>query len=352
MTYLFVLPELDAAAGDHYIHSQGLAAAMARCDSVQPSIVVLKPAASPVQHGTVVTRYLARMRLRRGLSLLRILLALRARDTVFVRISPYALLLAVIASRLRRFRVVFWHATWKPGIARDARRSELVMRFAIRRVDRFVTYPSVMAEYYVNEFGVRRDRVRLVPNNVETSHARARAWPLPGSGARVLFAGRLSERKGAADLPAIAAELRAQSGSAVEIVVAGTGPTALDGTPGLTLIGEVPNAELLNLISQSDVVIKPSYEEGCSRVLQEAMTLGIPLVTYDIPPSRELLGSAAADCCVPVGSHELFARRIIEMLRLDDEGRARLTRRLHAIAIDFRSDAVAMSLCAATLDDP
>jgi glycosyltransferase involved in cell wall biosynthesis len=65
--------------------------------------------------------------------------------------------------------------------------------------------------------------------------------------------------------------------------------------------GEVRQDEVIELISASDIYVLPSRFEAASVVMLEAMLLGIPIVSNDIPSGREFLGEDAvlADTAVP-----------------------------------------------------
>jgi glycosyltransferase involved in cell wall biosynthesis len=56
--------------------------------------------------------------------------------------------------------------------------------------------------------------------------------------------------------------------------------------------GEVSPAEVAALISCGDIFVLPSHFEAVGMVMLEAMRLGVPVISNDIPSSREFLGEA------------------------------------------------------------
>jgi glycosyltransferase involved in cell wall biosynthesis len=54
--------------------------------------------------------------------------------------------------------------------------------------------------------------------------------------------------------------------------------------------GEVSPDEVSALVSASDIFVLPSHYEAVSMVMLEAMLLGIPVISNDIPSAREFLG--------------------------------------------------------------
>jgi glycosyltransferase involved in cell wall biosynthesis len=284
-------------------------------------------------------------------TLLRELWRLGTGDVAYVRISMGALALALAIRPLRGYEVAYWHSTWQESLrAKVLNRRDRLFAFLVGRVEHFVTFPATLATFYRDWFGVPADAVRLVPNNVDIGDEEPFPWPhedgASGNRPRLLFVGRLSERKGGHDLGAIGEEV-ARRFPGVEIVVAGDGPwrERLEGGPGLTLLGSIENRRVLSLIRQADVVLQPSVSEGCSRVLQESMTLGTPIVFYDIPPSVEVAGHAVADAlAVPTADVRALVDRVEAVLAMTTGERASLSATLRRRGDAYTSGAVAESL--------
>jgi glycosyltransferase involved in cell wall biosynthesis len=344
---VFVLPALDLAGDEHFAHSVDLARAVMESSRVRSSVLVLRPPLRPwPAHDTVTVQYLPSVRPARAMRFAGYLLRLGPRDVVFVRISTQALSIALALSRLRGFRVVFWHSTWQPGLSGGGARKDRRLSFLLPAVDALISYPEIVAEYYRTTYGLVTSKVKVVPNNVSLDHMMHRAWPTDASIDRLLYVGRLSARKGSQDLPRIARELQRQGLSSARIVVAGHGPLlpSLEGDPGLVLLGAVPNTEVLSLMKQAHVLLMPSYAEGCSRVLQEACALGLPVALYDIPPSRSLLGNLAQDLCVRLGNSSGLASKARELRSLPSDRREKLEERMRGQSFQWKSSTVADQL--------
>ena len=58
-------------------------------------------------------------------------------------------------------------------------------------------------------------------------------------------------------------------------------------TDSFKLLGEIPYPHIAQLMVQAVAVINPSYFEGWSTTVEEAKSLGVPLVLSDIPVHRE-----------------------------------------------------------------
>lgn len=59
--------------------------------------------------------------------------------------------------------------------------------------------------------------------------------------------------------------------------------------PWVTLLGEVPHAEMPALLATADVVMNTSIAEGMSNAVLEAMAMGRALLVSDIPAHREIV---------------------------------------------------------------
>ncbi len=64
------------------------------------------------------------------------------------------------------------------------------------------------------------------------------------------------------------------------------------------------------VISQSDCIVLPSYREGLSMVLLEAMAMGKPVITTDTPGCRQTVDSGKNGFLVPVKNSEALALAI------------------------------------------
>jgi glycosyltransferase involved in cell wall biosynthesis len=112
----------------------------------------------------------------------------------------------------------------------------------------------------------------------------------------VLFFARLSNLKGAGDLPTICARvLEARDDSAIVICGLEGSESApvhralqhLERTGRVAFMGFVSESIKEWLFAHAHVVIAPSYEEGWGGVVTDAVATGCWVVTYDLPAVRE-----------------------------------------------------------------
>lgn len=82
--------------------------------------------------------------------------------------------------------------------------------------------------------------------------------------------------------------------------------------------GNVDSHDVWKYMSSFDVLTHPTYREGFGKVLQEAMALGVPVITTDIPGPSEVV--AGGKCGVLVPAHDSCAlAKAMKELKNDKE---------------------------------
>jgi glycosyltransferase involved in cell wall biosynthesis len=132
----------------------------------------------------------------------------------------------------------------------------------------------------VGNLGTDPARFRIVPGATDTRRFTPADRPL-GSLADppvLLFHGRVDRRKGVLDL------LEALP-DGVRLVVSGIGPDLAEAAARAdgrtTFLGYVPPDEAPAVYRSADVFVSPTYSEGFSNTLLEAMASGLPTVSTD-----------------------------------------------------------------------
>ena len=84
-------------------------------------------------------------------------------------------------------------------------------------------------------------------------------------------------------------------------------------------LGYAPN--VLPIMQTADCIVLPSYHEGLSRVLIEALAMGKPIITSDIPGCRETVQEGRNGYLVPPRNIEALADAFQRFLSLTLEER-------------------------------
>lgn len=149
--------------------------------------------------------------------------------------------------------------------------------------------------------------------------------PVSGHRKSVLMASRLIKDKGLFEYAAAVNDARVKYPN-VEFKLAGglsDNPSALtkEGvnelctSSGIHWIGEVSN--IRNEIIQSSFVVLPSYREGLPRFLIEAMAIGRPIITTNVPGCKECYTGKNGILVEPRNKFQLY-QSIIKLLSEDD----------------------------------
>ena len=177
----------------------------------------------------------------------------------------------------------------------------------------------------------------IVPNGADVGRF-ANAEPADlGGGTKLLFVGRLDERKGFPTAVQAFAQL-ASDRPGLRLVVVGDGPqrSAVDGLTAevrarVNMLGAVPNVDLPPYEVACDLYLGSAVGgESFGMVLVEAMAAGLPIVASDIPGYDEVVTGGVEGVLVPPRDPEAVARAVAGILddpelmeRLSKAGRER-----------------------------
>ena len=217
-----------------------------------------------------------------------------------------------------------------PVIRRIARR--IVVRVAVSRVAERAAASRIGGSF------------EIVPNGADVGRF-ADAEPADlGEGTKLLFVGRLDERKGFPVAVAAFGRL-APDRPELRLIVIGDGPerSAVNGLPAdirarVIMLGAVPNVDLPPFEKACDLYLGTSVGgESFGIVLVEAMAAGLPVVASGIAGYDEVVTAGVEGLLVPPRDPEALARAAGTIL--DDPGLAeRLSAagRARAVTFDWR----------------
>ncbi len=182
----------------------------------------------------------------------------------------------------------------------------------LKRADRVLAVSQFTAREIVERLGVPEERVVVVPNGVdgrfrplapgEREAARAAVSGFVGDATRpyLLAVGTVQPRKNYDNLLRAFACLRA-AGLPHRLVIAGAKGWQSDSMYEVLQarhltndvhIAPSPDALLPALYATADAVVAPAWYEGFGLSVLEGLASGVPVVASDIPPHREIGGSA------------------------------------------------------------
>jgi phosphatidyl-myo-inositol alpha-mannosyltransferase len=179
-----------------------------------------------------------------------------------------------------------------PLIRRIARR--IVVRIAVSRVAERAAASRIGGTF------------EIVPNGADVGRFSDAEPADLGEGTKLLFVGRLDERKGFPTAVAAFGRL-AVDRPELRLIVVGDGPdrTAIDALPSdvrdrVSMLGPVPNVDLPPFERACDLYLGTSVGgESFGVVLVEAMAAGLPVVASDIPGYDEVVTDGVEGLLVP-----------------------------------------------------
>ena len=245
-----------------------------------------------------------------------------------------------------------WQAdAWYGGLIRGACRQAAA-----------IVVPSQQIQGELQQRGYAPQQLHLIPNGVplgppRTTALRRRARaalataseqfraPLAPAPARtwITYTGRLVAAKGILDLVEAWSSLHHHYPHAVLLLV-GDGPARQDiglrvrelGLESSVLMpGEFPDTH--DILAASDLFVLPSYEEGLSVALLEAMAAELPCIGTDVPGVQELLASERG-WLVPPRAPQVLAQAIRAALDNPDYARAVAQSARQHVALHYSLD--------------
>ncbi|HEX8003492.1 MAG TPA: glycosyltransferase [Mycobacteriales bacterium] len=239
--------------------------------------------------------------------------------------------LAAVRSAVRRFKPDVIHAHWvvpqgaavilaAPGVpfvvttlggdlyALKGALPTRIKRAVVSRASAFTTQNADMRDKLV-DLGAPPERTHVMPVGADLTTIRAAGEGVERVPGRLLFAGRLVEKKGVAVLLDALRDLPHEGWS---LEVAGDGPLRADlerraaGLP-VTFLGQCTRVEMARAMAAAEVVVVPSVpaasgdQDGLPVVMLEAMGAGAAIVASRLPGLDEAVVDGESGVLVPPG---------------------------------------------------
>lgn len=193
-----------------------------------------------------------------------------------------------------------------------------------------ITVPSSYARRTFIEQGIAPEKVTTTPYGVDLSRFKQTAEPDPNR-FEVLFVGGEGLRKGLADLIVAFSRLKhPQKHLKVVGGVPNTYRQFLSRFPlnHVEFTGSVPQSELKDIMSRSDIMVLPSLEEGMAAVQGQALACGCPVIVTPNAGAEDLITDGVEGRITPFGEVEKLTTLLQEFA---DDRPMRQNMRHHAL---------------------
>ena len=179
-----------------------------------------------------------------------------------------------------------------------SRMLEKVEALLTRRADAIYSPSRGYAEMIARDYRIDPDRIRIIPYGIDASalhalsegHESLRGRLGLGDRKIVLFAGTLTDRKGAPVLIEAASAMRERED--VVFVLAGrldAKDKDLEFPPNVIARGESDPVELCQLYREASVFLMPSHFDNLSMSIVEALVFGLPVLAFAVGGNSELV---------------------------------------------------------------
>lgn len=162
-------------------------------------------------------------------------------------------------------------------------------------------------------------RIYLIPNPIRNEFFDIQPYI---QGFNIVYVGRLTRVKGVLTLIEAFAEI-AKAIPEARLILVGDGPLRPDiekrvrelGLENKVLItGFIPNSQIPKILKGASVFVLPSYAEGLSNALLQAMAAGLPCIVSDTEENREVIHHGVNGLLFPVGDSKALAETLIQVL--------------------------------------
>ena len=200
----------------------------------------------------------------------------------------------------------------------------LAMRAVLEHANALLIGSRSFAEEVRSHHGTPIERFRIVPGGVDTARFHMAEDIVPGDlhpVPRFLYHGRVDRRKGVLDM--IDAVDRLRTGPPFEVLVSGIGPdlstarehvAARDLSTRISFSGHVSYAEAPEVYRRCDVFLSPTWSEGFSNTILEAMASGLPVISTESVGVVDCLEHERNGLLVPCQDVSALAGQMLRVL--------------------------------------
>lgn len=205
-------------------------------------------------------------------------------------------------------------------------------KLAIKEAKAFIAPTKYAGEISKQLFKIKNKEITTIYNGIELENFQNNT-PEIFEKETILYIGTLIRKKGVLELPEIFHKVRNVLPHAKLILIGGDSydiktnsnstwelmqnQFTADDLKNVKYLGKIPYHEIQNHIRNANVCVFPSFAETFGMVTIEAMALQKAVVNSDIGWSKELIIDQKSGFLVHPENHDLYAKRIIELLKND-----------------------------------
>jgi glycosyltransferase involved in cell wall biosynthesis len=216
---------------------------------------------------------------------------------------PSILMTDVTPLQYDRMADLYGHSADRNPIVRLAKHWTNVLNFSLAKM--VVPWSNWAADSLINEYGVPRDRVQVIPTGLDTSYWQPCVTARSGERLRLLFVGGNFERKGGRLLLDVFRSLGLHT--QVELHIVTRDP--VEPSPGVVVHRNIGNnsLELLRVYQEADVFVLPTLADCFSNASIEAMAVGLPVIATNMGGIPDIVEHGTTGLLVEPGNGQDLA---------------------------------------------
>lgn len=301
---------------------------------------------------------------------------------LFVRISNWAAVVAIVKSFFSKLEVYYWHSGTvfefddKEPLSFSKFKwyfkTRLPFNFIKRNVTYFVTGPESMRDYYVGKVGVKKEKIKILYNDIDVSRfsiLEDKAKEIikkelnintekkvilfvhnfsPVRNTKLYVANFLKKFYATSDLHNYEFYF---IGGGKEREVIEEQVIAMNLKDKVFFLGSLPNNKVHKYYQVADIFINPTAAEGFPRVLIEAMACGLPIVTTNAGGIIDILGTKQLEYMSDITDPNTFADNLIKIARLSKDELHKLKEENTKRIKNYSTEKVALMYVKTLFDD-
>ena len=208
---------------------------------------------------------------------------------------------------------------------------EAIKNVVIKNAASVVAVSKEIAMLLVRDWGIPKDRISLIGNGYDPEIVYNGSTITDKQPVKLVFAGRLVLEKDLFTLLKAVNNLL-NWGNNVVLNIVGDGPYlkklksfSVENELPVNFLGRLEHNKVIEVISESDIFVLSSIEEGLPIVIIEAMSLGKPVIATAVGGIPEIVSNGVNGYLVPPKSPESLARAI-QLLSTDSLSLIRLSK--------------------------
>lgn len=221
--------------------------------------------------------------------------------------SKFGLLRDLICVMLARKHKIIFHCHCNVEDQLDGSRlAKKMLALALKKAHKVITLNET-SRAYIASYGC--DRVQILPNFIARNDV-ARQHIIREEAKNLIYVGHIRKTKGLLEMLEAAKKMPEMEFSLV-------GPLYenienIEFPSNVHLLGTKSKAEVISMLDDADVFLFPSYTEGFSNALLEAMARGLPVIASDVGANREKLENLGG-IIIPARDSEAIAAAITQI---------------------------------------